>query len=77
MTRSRRWRAALPVLVSARPITLFAQYTSPNIITTAGDVVTTLGTTLLVNHGLVGVGRISASEQDSFGEHLDRSPDCK
>ena len=29
---------------------------------------TTLGSTLFVNHGLVGVGRISASSKDAFGE---------
>src|SRR5262245_17755292 len=61
-------RVFLPAVLAALPITLLAQYTSPNVITTAGDVVTSLGTTLFVNHGLVGVGRVSASEKDSFGE---------
>src|SRR5262245_36351041 len=68
MKRSRLLRAALPAIVSILPITRLAQHTSPNILTNPGDVVTTLGTTLFVNHGLVGVGRISASEKDSFGE---------
>jgi len=45
-----------------------AQFTTPNIITTAGDVSTTLGGTLFINHGLQGVGRISGSALDTFGE---------
>jgi hypothetical protein len=35
---------------------------------TPGDVTTTLESSVVVNHGLVGVGRISASIPDSFGE---------
>jgi len=42
--------------------------TVPNVITTAGDVTVSLGATTFVNHGLQGVGRISASALDSFGE---------
>ena len=45
-----------------------AQYTTPNIITDAGDTQAVLGSTLFINHGLQGVGRISASTLDSFGE---------
>lgn len=45
-----------------------AQYTTPNIINTPGDVSVTLGTTTFINHGLQGVGRISGSTFDSFGE---------
>ena len=44
------------------------QFTTPHTITTAGDVSSTLGGTTFVNHGLVGVGRISASAIDFFGE---------
>ena len=45
-----------------------AQYTTPNVITDSGDTQTVLGTTLFINHGLQGVGRISGSTLDSFGE---------
>ncbi len=45
-----------------------AQFTTPNVITAAGDTQTVLGGTLFINHGLQGVGRISASALDSFGE---------
>jgi hypothetical protein len=54
------------LLVPSLP--LWAQYTTPNIITTPGDVTTTLGGTTFTNHGLVGVGRISASALDTCGE---------
>lgn len=39
-----------------------------NVINIAGDVSATLGATTFVNHGLVGVGRVSASALDAFGE---------
>ena len=45
-----------------------AQYTTPNIVTGAGPASTVLGTTLFINHGLQGVGRISGSALDSFGD---------
>jgi hypothetical protein len=63
-TRRHLW---LPALVLA-PSLSFAQFTTPHVIATAADVTTTLGGTTFVNHGLVGVGRISASAFDSFGE---------
>src|SRR6476660_5996679 len=47
---------------------LWAQYTTPHVSTDAGDVSASLGHTTFVNHGLVGVGRVSASALDSFGE---------
>lgn len=50
------------------PGTLHAQFTSPNVTTDPGAVVVSLGPTLFINHGLVGVGRISASTRDGFGE---------
>ena len=45
-----------------------AQYTAPNVIADAGDTQTAIGGTLFINRGLQGVGRISASALDSFGE---------
>ena len=42
----------------AFPVALRAQYTTPNLDTTSGDVVTVHGSNLFVNHGLVGVGRL-------------------
>ncbi|MFO0690069.1 MAG: esterase-like activity of phytase family protein [Myxococcota bacterium] len=45
-----------------------AQFTTPNVIATTGATASTLGSTTFVNQGLVGVGRISASALDSFGE---------
>src|SRR5947207_449204 len=53
------------VLVPAR-----AQFTTPNVINTPGNVTNTLGGTMVINHGLVGVGNISASSLDAFGETL-------
>jgi hypothetical protein len=45
-----------------------AQFTTPNIVTDAGAVQMVHGTTLFINHGIQGVGRISGSALDSFGE---------
>jgi hypothetical protein len=58
---------AAGVLFAAN-VAVHAQYTMPNVITTSGDVSVNMGTTSFVNHGLVGVGRISATMLDSFGE---------
>jgi hypothetical protein len=67
--QTRRLTAALALAcVVAVPLSLSAQYTVPNIITTTGDVVTVLGSNLFINHGLVGVGRLRASLPDSFNE---------
>jgi hypothetical protein len=52
----------------AAPVAAMAQFTTPHINFTPGDVTNTLGYTTFVNHGLVGVGHISASALDSFGE---------
>ncbi len=65
--RHRTWALALAAITAA-PLAGFAQYTTPHTIATPGDVSATLGGTTFVNHGLVGVGRISASAFDSFGE---------
>jgi hypothetical protein len=43
------------------------QYTTPNVINTAGPVSTSLNGTPFTNYGLVGVGRISASMLDAQG----------
>jgi hypothetical protein len=56
--------------MATAPAALLAQYTTPNVTTTAGDEANTLGSTVLINHGLVGVGRISASATDGLGESL-------
>ena len=45
-----------------------AQFSAPNVITTPGSITTALGSTIFINHGLVGVGRISASALDGFDE---------
>jgi len=45
-----------------------AQYTSPNITSNVGDVSVSLGGMTFINHGIEGVGRISGSTLDSFGE---------
>ncbi len=46
----------------------WAQFTTPHLSNVAGDVTNVLGSTTFINHGLVGVGHISASVLDSFGE---------
>ena len=53
--------------VSAAPI---ASYTGPHIVTRDVDVTAKLGSTTFVNHGLVGVGRVSASATDVFRDSL-------
>src|SRR5215470_16328270 len=67
-----KFRRVLGVSVAAAvlsvPLVGTAQFVSPHVIATAGDVQTVLGHTLFVNHGLVGVGRIAAHTVDSFGE---------
>jgi hypothetical protein len=56
------------IALALAPTAALAQVTTPNVISTPGDVTTTLGPSLIINHGLVRVGRISASLPDSFGE---------
>lgn len=48
------------------PVPLWAQFTTPHTTSTAASVTATLGPTAIVNHGLVGVGRIPAGTLDSF-----------
>jgi acid phosphatase len=63
-------RRLAPGLVAlfAAPLAALAQFTTPHLINTPGDVTNVLGSTVFINHGLVGVGHISASALDSFGE---------
>jgi hypothetical protein len=61
-------RRFLAIALVAMPMVTLAQFTAPHTTTTDGDVAGTLGATVFVNHGLVGVGRISASQLDGFGE---------
>ena len=46
----------------------WAQFTTPHLSNVAGDVSNVLGSTTVINHGLVGIGHISASALDTFGE---------
>ena len=46
----------------------FGVYTTPYVSATPGAVTNTLGATTFINHGLVGVGYLSASALDPFGE---------
>src|SRR5262244_2514760 len=67
------WRFSLNsgwsiVALFAAPAAALAQFTTPHVNTTAGDVTNVLGSTTFINHGLVGIGHISASALDSFGE---------
>lgn len=65
----RPWIQTLGALaLTLSPLTAAAQFTTPNAINVAGDVATTIGGTVFVNHGLVGVGRIPAATEDPFGE---------
>lgn len=77
MTMYRRMLGGLlAAAVSTVPVRLIAQSIgaqlieakTPRVITTPGPVATNLGSTIFINQGLVGVGRISASQIDSFGE---------
>jgi len=45
-----------------------AQFTVPNVVNVPGAVTNTLDDTTFINYGLVGVGRISGSALDAFGE---------
>jgi alkaline phosphatase D len=52
----------------ALPLAASAQFTTPHLSNVTGDVTNVLGSTVFINHGLVGVGHISASALDTFGE---------
>ena len=60
----------IPVFAAllAAPLATQAQFTTPDLSNIPGDVTNVLGTTTFINHGLVGIGHISASALDSFGE---------
>ncbi|MES1181052.1 MAG: hypothetical protein ABUL66_04230, partial [Verrucomicrobiota bacterium] len=64
----RRLFAAGIAAALGSPLAALAQFTTPHLINTPGDVTNILGPTTFINHGLVGVGHISASALDSFGE---------
>jgi hypothetical protein len=68
MTSRRLIRTMTCLALAGIPALLLAQNTTPHVISTLGDVTAVLGISTVVNHGLVGVGRISASSVDSFGE---------
>jgi 3',5'-cyclic AMP phosphodiesterase CpdA len=58
---------ALVALLTA-PLAVQAQFTTPHLSNIPGDVTNVLDATTFINHGLVGIGHISASALDSFGE---------
>ena len=59
--------AGIAVLL-ASTLAAQAQFTTPHLSNIPGDITNILGSTIFVNHGLVGIGHISASALDSFGE---------
>ncbi|HZL43926.1 MAG TPA: esterase-like activity of phytase family protein [Verrucomicrobiae bacterium] len=65
-----RSRCALATLLLLLVFTAggYAQFTTPHLLNIPGDVTNTLGDTTIINHGLVGVGNISASALDGFGD---------
>ena len=60
----------LLLLVAAPAVADAPSFTTPHLDTSKGDVVVTLNGTHFVNHGLVGVGRLSAETRDFAGETL-------
>jgi secreted PhoX family phosphatase len=61
-------RAAGALLLLATSWAVRGQYSVPNVSNIPGAVTNVLGRTTIINQGLVGVGHISASAIDSFGE---------
>lgn len=61
-------KIVLAVALATLSFAAHAQYATPHVTTTAGADTVTLGSTVFVNHGLVGVGRIPAGTIDAFGE---------
>src|SRR5262245_23857081 len=59
---------ALFALVVALSYAVLAQSTTPHTIAVAGATSASLGATTFVNQGLVGMGRLSASQIDPFGD---------
>src|SRR5262245_42603358 len=59
---------AISTAIVITSITLLAQNTTPHTINVAGPLSASLGVTTFINKGLVGVGRLSASQLDPFGE---------
>ena len=68
--RDRRFHCvlALAVGIASTGAALAQVYTTPNTTTGLGPVSVSLGTTEIINYGLQGAGRISASFVDAFGD---------
>ena len=64
------WRFGIWSLLACLvlPLSALGQYSVPNVSNISGPATNILGRTTLINHGLVGVGHISGSALDSFGE---------
>src|SRR5262245_20448213 len=65
---SRRRVVVASTAILAASLALVAQSTTPHVIAIAGSTTASLGATTFVNQGLVGVGRLSASQIDPFGD---------
>ncbi len=65
---NRRLLAAGTAALIAGSSSAQAQFTTPHLSSIPGAVTNKLGSTTFVNHGLVGIGHISASALDTFGE---------
>lgn len=61
---------SLPLLLAAPVLAESQSFTTPHLETAQGDVTVTLNGARFVNHGLVGVGRLSADARDFAGETL-------
>jgi acid phosphatase len=59
--------AGVTALLASR-LAALAQFTTPHLSNIPGAVTNVLGPTVFINRGLVGVGHISASARDTFGE---------
>ncbi|HXI71027.1 MAG TPA: esterase-like activity of phytase family protein [Verrucomicrobiae bacterium] len=68
MKPSRLKKTPVFAALLAAPVAAWAQFTTPHLLNTPGAVTNVLGPTTFINHGLVGIGHISASALDSFGE---------
>jgi hypothetical protein len=67
---SLRRRLSILAILAAGSAVAAAQYVTPHIVSSAAVTSTTIGSMTFVNHGLVGVGRLSASRVDPFGDTL-------
>src|SRR5882724_11021628 len=67
-TINSRLLAASAAALYAGSLSAQAQFSTPHLSNIPGDVTNKLGSTTFINHGLVGIGHISASALDTFGE---------